>query len=50
MAIINNICMNCEKSHVCKWINKVDAFDEGKKNPIGVTIRIENCEEYKEVE
>ncbi len=40
------LCEVCKKLTVCDWRKKIDAFDEEKKNPIGVTIELQDCEEF----
>jgi hypothetical protein len=48
--INNNICQNCEKAFVCKINDKLAVFSEDAKKDLGVSLTIDSCEEYKEVE
>ncbi len=48
MAISNYICKDCKKNHICKWVDKINKFDEDIKQPIGVNITINHCDEYDE--
>ena len=50
MGVKNYICENCDKSGVCKWADIIDKFSEEKKNPVGVTISIVECDEEKHIE
>lgn len=50
MSVVNKICNDCDKSTVCNWCTTINKFDdEIAKNPIGATIEIKNCPEFKEV-
>lgn len=48
--INNNICLNCDKSLVCKIADKLAVFSEDAKKDLGVDITINSCKEYKIVE
>jgi hypothetical protein len=51
MAVINKICMDCDKSTVCQWATIIDKFDdEVAKKPIGAVIEIKECPEYKDIQ
>lgn len=48
--MINNfICMECKKFHVCKWMSLVDKFSKDKKDPVGITITIDACDEFEKL-
>ena len=47
--IKNNICENCNHLLICKINDKLAVFSEDAKKDLGVTITIENCQEYSEV-
>ena len=47
--INNNICLNCEKSYVCKIADKLAVFSEDAKKDLGVTLTINECKEFEEV-
>lgn len=49
--INNNICENCDHSIVCEISQKkLSVFHEDAKKDLGVTITINECNNYKEVE
>lgn len=51
MAISNNMCEKCDHSLVCEICNKkISVFSEKAKNPLGVDITIDSCQNYKEIE
>jgi hypothetical protein len=47
--INNNICLNCDKSLVCKIADKLAVFSEDAKKDLGVDITINSCKECKVV-
>lgn len=48
--MINNyICDNCSHASVCKVADKLAPFHEEAKRDLGVTITINNCIEFKDV-
>lgn len=46
MAVENNICLDCRKSTVCKIADKLHAFVDDVKTPLGVDIEIKKCKEF----
>jgi len=48
--IKNNICENCNHLLVCKIADKLAPFHEEAKKDLGVTITLNECKEYLEVE
>jgi len=48
--INNNICENCNHLLVCKIADKLAVFHENAKKDLGVTITINECDEFSEVE
>jgi hypothetical protein len=49
--MINNYkCKNCDHSVVCKVADKLAVFSDEAKRDLGVTITMNDCIEYKEVE
>ncbi len=47
--IKNFICMECKKFAVCKWMGHIDRFNQEKKDPVGVTITVNECEEFEKL-
>jgi len=48
--MINNyICENCTHFSVCKVVDKLKPFDEDAKKPLGVSIEIQECENYQDI-
>lgn len=49
--MINNyICPDCDHFGICKVNDKIVVFHEDAKKSLGVTIKIETCENYKSVD
>jgi hypothetical protein len=49
--MINNYkCNNCDHFTVCKVADKLAPFHEDAKKELGVTITMNDCIEFKEVE
>jgi hypothetical protein len=48
--INNNICLDCDKSLVCKIADKLAIFSEDAKKDLGVNLTIDSCREFKEVQ
>ncbi len=48
--IKNNICEECDRVEVCKIADKLAPFSEDAKKDLGVTIEIDTCENYKQME
>ena len=46
MAIVNFICEDCKKNFTCKWVSLIMKFDIEKKEPVGVNIKVESCDEF----
>lgn len=45
------ICPNCKKSVVCEWGKTIEKkFGEDSKTAYDMTITIDNCAEFEEVE
>lgn len=44
--ITNFICENCDKSAVCKVLDILSKFKDTVKNPLGVDITIDDCDNY----
>lgn len=49
MAILNNICENCDHSGICKVEDKIVVFSEDAKKPLGVDVEIKECQNFKEI-
>lgn len=49
MPIVNYQCDNCNNLYICKWTDLLNKFSEDAKRPIGVTIEVKHCKEFKEV-
>lgn len=50
MAISNNICEKCDHKLVCSKQTVLSKFNDEAKTFIGMNIKIENCNDFKEVE
>ena len=50
MAIQKDICLNCNHYLVCKIADKLAPFRLEDKKDLGVTITINECKEYSEVQ
>ena len=47
--IKNNICENCNHLLICKINDKLAVFSENAKKDLGVTITINECKEYSDI-
>jgi hypothetical protein len=45
----NYICESCSHCLVCKQKELVDKFQEDAKKPLGISITINNCENFEKV-
>ena len=49
VAVLNNICEQCDHSGVCKIEDEILVFSEFTNKPLGVDIEIKGCKNYKEI-